>query len=119
MRSVLILGAAVFMTFATTDAMVSEAEAARCPQGQMYRPASGTCVSKAEFSSQLRGSRYGHSARAERRAARREARAGRAREARAARAARAAEAKPASNVIFCSTERCVQRLEQKMSNTIQ
>lgn len=116
MRSVLILGAAVFMTFATTDAMVSEAEAARCPQGQMYRPSRGTCVSKAEFSSQLRGSRYGHSARAERRAARREARAERARE---ARAARAAEAKPASNVIFCSTERCVQRLEQKMSNTIQ
>lgn len=116
MRSVLILGAAVFMTFAMTDAMVSEAEAARCPLGQMYRPSRGTCVSKAEFSSQLRGSRYGHSARAERRSARREARAERARE---ARAARAAEAKPASNVIFCSTERCVQRLEQKMSNTIQ
>ena len=116
MRSVLVLGAAVFLAFATTDAVITEAEAARCPNGQMYRPSRGVCVSKAEFNSQLRGSRYGNSARAERRAARREA----AREARAERrAARAAETKPASNVIFCSTERCVQRHEQRLTNVIQ
>lgn len=116
MRSVLVLGAAVFMAFATTDAVISEAEAARCPQGQMYRPSRGVCVSKAEFNSQLRGSRHTRSeSRAERRAARREA----AREARAERRARAAEVKPASNVIFCSTERCVQRHEQRLTNVIQ
>ena len=114
MRTVLLMGAAIFMTFVTTDAMISEAEAARCPNGQMYRPSRNICVSRAEFSSQLRSS--GYSARSERRAARREARAERARE---ARAARAAETKPASKVIFCSTEQCVQRHEQRLTNVIQ